>query len=323
METANHGLPPATTAPAVMEQLPPPSTEYVQNAESRSLSFLNPKLFQAMKVFIGELVQGTALPAGIKNAGQAMMVLQRGYELGMQPVQALQSIAIINGRLSLWGEAAIAQVERNGFIVEWGECNAQTATVTITNKETGKSSTGTFTMQMAKDRGLYKAETYAKFPENMLRFKAFHLIAKFIAASAFHNMEVAEIVSTETEPIKISHAEVTTIAQEPRKSPDGTNSHSGLKEALASKPAVEETKPEDESEGKKKKSKKVVDGEISEVETEKVETESENKAKTNEPEETDQAKFYRLFEKRKGGNPLTNSERMFMAKHEAQGKTDA
>lgn len=48
-------------------------------------------------------------PKGMTNKpGDIVIALQMGQELGLKPMQALQNIAVINGRPSLWGDAMLA-----------------------------------------------------------------------------------------------------------------------------------------------------------------------------------------------------------------------
>src|SRR5947209_2188369 len=42
-----------------------------------------------------------------------LIAMQMGYEVGLKPMQAIQNIAVINGRPSIWGDAAIALVQSN------------------------------------------------------------------------------------------------------------------------------------------------------------------------------------------------------------------
>ncbi len=44
----------------------------------------------------------------IGRSGDIVIALQMGQELGLKPMQALQNIAVINGRPSLWGDAMLA-----------------------------------------------------------------------------------------------------------------------------------------------------------------------------------------------------------------------
>src|ERR1700678_56477 len=47
----------------------------------------------------------------INRPGAIVVALQMGMEVGLQPMQALQSIAVINGRPSIWGDGALAIVK--------------------------------------------------------------------------------------------------------------------------------------------------------------------------------------------------------------------
>ena len=39
------------------------------------------------------------------------LAMQHGGEVGLSPMQSLQSIAVINGRPTIWGDAALALVQ--------------------------------------------------------------------------------------------------------------------------------------------------------------------------------------------------------------------
>ena len=40
-----------------------------------------------------------------------LVAVQWGFEIGLAPMQALQNIAVINGRPSLWGDSLLALVK--------------------------------------------------------------------------------------------------------------------------------------------------------------------------------------------------------------------
>lgn len=53
--------------------------------------------------------QSSFCPKGMMGRpGDIVVALQMGQELGLKPMQALQNIAVINGRPSLWGDAMLA-----------------------------------------------------------------------------------------------------------------------------------------------------------------------------------------------------------------------
>ena len=246
----------------VMETLPAPSDQYVRNAEERSLSFLNPKVWQAMKVAADTFVIANAFPKEL-NAPKMMVAMQAGYEIGLTPIEALNSFAFINGRISLFGETAIAQVLRHGHTVEFIDCTRESATCKITRKDDGRSLSSTFTMKDAAERGLALKETYKKWPENMLKFKAFHMTAKFIVSEVFHGVPLKE----ELEEWKEDAVTIEPPLTKPNKNkktvtPEGSPLESGL--ALLEKEPASELKVSDpvvlDDEGRTEKAKKTEPG---------------------------------------------------------------
>ena len=47
-----------------------------------------------------------------------IVAIQMGLEIGLLPIQAVQNIAVINGRPSLWGDAVLALIRASGHL-EW------------------------------------------------------------------------------------------------------------------------------------------------------------------------------------------------------------
>ena len=75
---------------------------------------------------MGKLMALSGLvPDSFKNNAEACCVaIMQGLEVGLSPMAALQSIAVINGRPSLWGDGALAVVRASGkmeWLKEWTE----------------------------------------------------------------------------------------------------------------------------------------------------------------------------------------------------------
>lgn len=151
-----------------------------------------------MKMMAQTFIEAKAFPSDIVNVPQAMVRLQAGREIGLMPIESMKYISLINGRPSLWGEKAIEMVISAGHRVEWNECSDKMASCTITRGDTGKSMSQTFTIEMANARGLTKkGGPWLTAPENMLKFKAFHAIAKFLVPDALRGAGITEIEETE------------------------------------------------------------------------------------------------------------------------------
>jgi hypothetical protein len=65
--------------------------------------------------------QSGLVPYGFKNWQAVAVAMMHGAEIGLPPMQSLRSIAVINGRPTLWGDAGIALVRESGLMVKWKE----------------------------------------------------------------------------------------------------------------------------------------------------------------------------------------------------------
>lgn len=174
-------------------------TRTIMQIENDSTLWFDNRVWSVMKEMAREFQSSNALPKNM-TVQQALMAIQAGREIGMMPVAALTYIAFVNGRATLYGDGAIMQVVRAGHKVDFTDCNDKTASCTITRKDDGRSMSATFTMEMAVKRGFTtKGGPWVTAPENMLKFKAFHMIAKFIVPDALHGMGVYEVEAAEIE----------------------------------------------------------------------------------------------------------------------------
>ncbi len=85
----------------------------IRDGESTSLSGfeMHPKtLGEAMK-FCEIMAESELVPKDFKGKpGNILVAIQMGRELGLSPMRALRSIAVINGRASMWGDELLAMV---------------------------------------------------------------------------------------------------------------------------------------------------------------------------------------------------------------------
>lgn len=112
---------------------------------------------------------------GDKLIATATMVILQGMEVGLPPMQALQTIALINGRPLIWGDAVPALLWRAGFALEEsvdGDGDKRTARCKITRPD-GKSVERTFSVADAKRARLWDTrETVKKWGKNFHTKKA-------------------------------------------------------------------------------------------------------------------------------------------------------
>lgn len=98
--------------------------------------------------------------------------------LGMPIVQGLQNIAVINGRPSIWGDAALAIVKASGLLESFKETltgtgDSMTATCTIVRKSEAEAYTASFSVYDARLAGLWgKQGPWKQYPKRMLALRA-------------------------------------------------------------------------------------------------------------------------------------------------------
>lgn len=192
--------------PKTMEVIPP-SDEYYRAAEAKSLEWMNPKRWQVMTAMAQTFITSGALPESIKNAAQLIMVMQAGYEAGMQPLESINAFYIVNGKITMYGDAVTSQVIKHGHTVEWFDCDGNSAEVEITRGDNGKKMRGKFTIEMAQERGLTTYsdgrpnQFWKKYPANMLKYKALGEIVDFIVPDALHGAPIKEVIEADMDPV--------------------------------------------------------------------------------------------------------------------------
>ena len=136
-------------------------------------------------------------PQGLKTAEQITIAIMHGAEIGLPPMQAVQRIAVVNGRPTIWGDAVPALLLARGFRIEEtidGIEDGRGATCTVTRPD-GTKITRRFTIGDAKLAGLWgKAGTWKQYPERMLQMRARGYAARDGAADVLSGLYIAEEV---------------------------------------------------------------------------------------------------------------------------------
>lgn len=161
-----------------------------------AVNFLTPtSLQEAMQ--IAELLAGSDIvPKDYqRKPGNILVAMQWGAEIGLQPLQAMQNIAVINGRPSIWGDAMLALVRGSGqldFIKEEISEDGQKATVTVKRKNE-EPVVSIFTKEDAKTAGLSsKAGPWSQYPKRMLKLRARSYALRDVFPDVLKGMAIAE-----------------------------------------------------------------------------------------------------------------------------------
>lgn len=161
-----------------------------QMEENKRAGLPSQVMLGGMAKFAEYCVQTGQMPKTIDTAAKAIMVFQAGRELGVPPIKSLQSFYFVNNKLSMYGATVIERI-RKWAKIEYGECDATSATVTITRKDDGTKLASTVTMSDLKERGIVgEKDTFKKHPRTMLIYKAVGEIVRHIVPEAVGAMAV-------------------------------------------------------------------------------------------------------------------------------------
>ncbi len=143
--------------------------------------------------------------------GNVFIAIQMGVEIGLKPMQAIQNIAVINGRPCLWGDAMLGVV-RNHHEFEAIKEEVKNDTAYCTIKRRGEEEyTYSFSKDEAKTAGLLgKAGPWTQYPKRMLQMRArsFALRDKFADVLKGINM-AEEVMDYQEGDFKVVQCEAT------------------------------------------------------------------------------------------------------------------
>jgi len=125
------------------------------------------------------LAESSMVPRAYQGKPQDIMVcVQWGYELGLAPMQALQNIAVINGKPSVYGDAMMALVQASPVCegidehIE-NEGTPNPVAVCIAKRKGRNPVIARFSVEDAKRAGLWgKQGPWQAYPKRMLQMRA-------------------------------------------------------------------------------------------------------------------------------------------------------
>jgi hypothetical protein len=152
-------------------------------------------------------------PADMSTPEKVMVAIMTGLELGLPPMFAIQKIAVINGRPSLWGDAIPALLYAKGFKISErleGEGDKRVAVCEVMRptgekierrfsvadaQKAGLWQTSAKVKRKSKDGGFYEKDNdspWYRFPDRMLQMRARGFAARDGAADVLGGMYLRE-----------------------------------------------------------------------------------------------------------------------------------
>ncbi|KOQ76085.1 hypothetical protein ABW45_12325 [Stenotrophomonas maltophilia] len=163
-------------------------------AQPRQQFDLSPQTFEQALTFCDYLADSDLVPKDFKGKpANCLIAIQWGAELGLKPLQALQNIAVINGRAGLWGDAVIALVRSSPlceYITESDDGHEATCRV----KRRGEpEEIRTFSMEDAKTANLLgKQGPWTQYPKRMRQMRARAFALRDVFTDVLKGMPIAE-----------------------------------------------------------------------------------------------------------------------------------
>lgn len=150
-------------------------------------------LSQAME-FSKIISESDLVPKDYKGKpGNVLVAVQMGLELGLPPLQAIQGIAVINGRPSVWGDAMLALVRSSPNFDGIAEEQTETEATCTVKRRGEPARTVVFTTEDAKRAGLLNKEgPWRLYPKRMMQMRARGFALRDVFADVLKGVAMAE-----------------------------------------------------------------------------------------------------------------------------------
>lgn len=170
---------------------------------------LAPQNFEQAYQFATAIAASQFAPSNYRGKPDDVLIaMQMGAELGFQPMQSVQGIAVINGRPSVWGDALRALILSAPELACFEESyNEDTKTAHCKIGRTLPNGTvayfnGSFSESDAKTAGLWgKNGPWKSYPKRMQQWRALGFSARDSFADRLKGIQLAEEVM-DYEPIE-------------------------------------------------------------------------------------------------------------------------
>ena len=217
------------------------------------ITTLEPTSLSEAKEFAETLSKSGMVPEAYQGKPHNTLVaIQWGYELGLAPMQALQNIAVINGKPSIWGDSMLALVKAHKAFRGIYEYIEDTTAVCEVRREMAngeiENTRATFSIEEAKQAGLVgKRGPWQTYPNRMLKLRA----RGFALRDAFPDAIKGLITAEEAKDYPTSEKRPSQKpVQPPYIAPDGNNVQNFIDAVGDSENATNQVTAESVSENK-------------------------------------------------------------------------
>ena len=146
---------------------------------SPALNPLAPRDYEEAQRLAKLLCEAKMAPQGFEKPETCLVGILQGMEMGLSPLFALQRMAIVDGRLTIWGDGALALVLRSGLcvsITEWLEGDDESEWIShceVLREGWDRPIVRSFAVQDARRANLWhKPGPWTEYPKRMLQMRA-------------------------------------------------------------------------------------------------------------------------------------------------------
>jgi hypothetical protein len=160
------------------------------------------------------------VPTALRGKNESVLAcIMYGAELGLGPMQALNSIHVIEGRTAMSPELMRAMVARHGHRIDVVENSNTVCEVKGIRADTGSTATVRWTMEDAKMAGLANKNNWKTYPRAMLLARATSELCRIvfpdiIAGLSYTPEEVSSIEGVEYFPETMKTEEPAAVVEE-------------------------------------------------------------------------------------------------------------
>ena len=159
---------------------------------------LAPKDIDGVMRIANMVVRAGIAPRTLNTPEKVCMALAHGAEIGFTPMQSLQSLAVINGKVSVYGDALPALAMGSGLVTDFaegirGEGEEMEAWCRVARKGVKGIKEMTFSVEDAKVARVWgKQGPWTQYPKRMLQMRARSFALRDMFADVLGGISVAE-----------------------------------------------------------------------------------------------------------------------------------
>jgi len=150
------------------------------------------------------------------------IAIMMGAEIGLAPLQALQNIAVVNGKPSVYGDAVLALIRASGmceYFTETMSDDGQVATAKTRRKGETAEEVRSFSIEDAKKAQLWgKQGPWTQYPRRMLQMRARGFLARDVYPDCLKGLITRE--EAEDYPTTERQAQGVTVTATPPAAPE-------------------------------------------------------------------------------------------------------